>query len=530
MSREYFKTGQLDLSKLSPDHQKLLTEAEANGWLQAQVHKDFAAESPTTDLFRKGAVTLGKLDPKTAQPIVDTAQAAMRLATTIHNKSTNLSTGVGLVSAYDFLRSTGKSHQQAMREVWPIVQQGLLTGGRGSRAVGVYDVGGARPVSSMMMSLTGYSLGTLTQMITYLKKGVAGQKGEKANALRAAASMITTQVLLAGVMGLPGVGAAFRILQKATGFDAEEWLEKLSDAGANPETAALVKTLSMRGISHVMGGPDISQRFGVTGLLGFNEYDGFNLANLFGPVGSYAKKGVEAVGSLGRGEVGSALEAVAPVPLRKTLQLWNDDWQFQAPNNDELLVKDPSLGEKVSFALGWQPVKLNRARQAWAMSKRAREAQVAKDARVMGELADEIVDEKDVGEALKFLDARELERGPDFDRRAEAMKIAERVEKRVFVRDPGKEGTRVTGAADEAILRAMGVSAPTEEAARAQLRDNVLGALGAQGYGHKALESYRQIDELRRRNPFLTVAQARAQLQGPRRTAPPALRALMPLE
>ena len=531
LSPKYLKSGgNMDLSKLSADHQKVIQEAIDNGRLNSQLLNEFGDEGPTTSLFREGAVTLGKLSPNAAEPIQDAAQAAGKLAIKVHNKATNLSTSVALLASYDFLRSKGLDHTTAMKQVWPLLTEGMYSGGRESRAAGIYDVGSARPVSSMMMSLTGYSLNTLTQMATYIarstRKGIP--RAERMSSMKAAAGMIATQVLFAGMMGLPGVGAAVRIFEKATGFDLEKWLEQLSDAGEDPGTSAMVKTLSMRGISHVLGGPDVSQRMGVTSILGFNEFSGFDLEALFGPVGSYAKRGAQAVGDVARGDLAAAAENLAPVPLRKTLQLWSDDWTFRDSRDNQLLIKEPSMGDKLSFALGWQPVKLNRARQAWAMGKRAREAQQAKDDRVLGELADDIVSEDDVTKAREYLETLELAEGPDFDRKKEAQKIAERVEKRAFAQDPGHGRDAVP----EEVSRALGISAPTEEAARAQLRDNVIRALGASGYQQSAMESYRKIDEIRKRNPFLTVAQARAQLQGPRRRAqrPPVFEALMPIE
>jgi hypothetical protein len=523
-SAKYLKTGKFDLSKLSPDHQAVLQEGIDNNSINAQGYKEFSGGSLESDTFRKGAVTMGRLDQAKAEPIAKLAKATGELMIRMHNVFTNLSTGVATLAAYDFQRARGLDHNAAMRATWPLVNEGMLRGGRESRAAGVYDVGSARPVSSMIMSLQGYSVGTLSQMATYLKKGISGAPGERTNAWKAAAGMITTQVALAGVMGLPGVGAALRILQKSTGFDAEEWLEKLSAMGDDPGTEAMMKTMAMRGFSHALGGPDVSQRFGVSSILGFNEFDGFNLANLFGPVGSYAKRGAGAIGDLARGELGSAAEAVSPVALKKTLQLWNQDWEFRSPENDELLIQNPTLGEKVSYALGWQPVKLNRARQVWAMQRRAKEAQSAEDTRTFDEIADDLV-KGDAAPALAELRKRQQERGPSYNPRNDATKLADRVEKRAFQRDPGRGPDQV----DENLLRAMGVFTPTKEVARAQLRDRVYRDLGLHGYDQTDFEKYRQVDVLRQRNPFLTTRQAHALMKN-RGAMPPALQALLPQE
>jgi hypothetical protein len=514
-SKKFLKGGELDTSHLPADEAAFMKEAMERGVMGNGMLAEVTADTLDKQ-YRAQKVALGWLPDTVSSRTGQAADAVFNGVTRLHSKFTAGSTSTALLAAYRHLRAKGLDKRAAMDKAYVLFNEGMMIGGRYNRPAGLWDAGSWRPVSAMISALQSFTSNTIASTINYARRAADGKlpKGERQASAKALANQVLVQTALAGVMGLPLVGPLMALAEKEVGFDLQAELAKLAANMDDPVLGATVSNIALRGLFRGFGGPDIGARYGLGNVMGLNENDGFSFENFFGPVGSAAGRAVSGLGMLMKGEPLNAAAEMAPVALRKPLKLWSDDWQFRSKDGN-LLLEDATATEKAMYMLGLQPQRLNQAREAFNMTKRAREREHQQELDFSREVADTLQG-GDTREAQDMLRTKAEEDGMDYQDLVE--RVVNAIETRTFQSRPTREGTRQTAEVDAAIARGYGQMAPIDEGEREQFKAELAVLLGGEP-NEKRLREAAVIDEMRRANPFLTVRQARILLEKQKRQA-----------
>lgn len=253
--------------------------------------------------------------------------------------------------------------------------QGLATfGGGRANATGLqtalskgFTPGGA----GLALALQQYGFGMLAMHGQFVRDALGRSKGLSAaevwHARRAYGTFLMTQTALAGVLGMPLVGATLTALEKVFGIPANQAVrDGLASLGEDDETGATIAEVGLNGFGDYWTGLDVSSRLGTSSLLGTSSYRGFNLEDLAGPVGSLVQGAVKSLGYFGQGEPMKAATALAPNAMKKALEMTDSkakygDYGFRDKAGNLLYMPtDTQIG---AYALGFRPRELSRKRQ-----------------------------------------------------------------------------------------------------------------------------------------------------------------------
>jgi hypothetical protein len=189
---------------------------------------------------------------------------------------------------------------------------------------------------------------------------------QRVQAWKSVITLLTTQVALAGVMGLPGVAAVLALLQKK-GVNAQaavrEGIAHLAGAGEDDSgfRGQLTET-AMNGLPNQLFGVNIGPRLGVTDYMGTSAYDGFNLADLTGPTGSMAINLINGITNILQGKGQKGITELAPNFAKRPIdmamnKLRYGDYGFRDPQGEKLY--DPTTADLLRYAGGLNPSALS---------------------------------------------------------------------------------------------------------------------------------------------------------------------------
>lgn len=505
LSEKFLKGGELDTGKLSVDEASFIRDAMERGLMGDGMLSEMGADTLNAQ-YDKQKAAFGWGQETATSRFGQAAEKTFHRITRLHSKFTAGSTSTALLASYRFLRDRGMSHADAQKKAIVLFNEGMMIGGRYNRPAGLWDVGSARPVAAMISSLQSFTSNMIASTVNYARRAMDGRlpAGERKASAMAFANQMLVQMALAGVMGLPLVGPLLAVAEKSIGFDLQKEMTEMAANMEDPVLGALANQVALRGLFRAFGGPDVGARYGLGNVMGLNENDGFAFENLFGPVGSALGRSVTALGELAKGDPLNAAAEIAPVALRKPLKLWSDGWQFRSKEGN-LLLENPTSTERALYALGLQPSRLSKAREAYNMTKRAREREHQSEIDFSKEVADTL-QSGDVQGAQELLQTKAVEDEMDYGDLVE--RVVNALEMREFQTRPTREGTRQTSEVDAAIARGYGTQAPVDELARAQFKNELTVLLGGET-NEKRLREAAVIDEMRKRNPFLTVRQAK---------------------
>lgn len=287
--------------------------------------------------------------------------------------------------------------------------QGLATfGGGRANATGLqtalskgFTPGGA----GLALALQQYAFGVVALHGQFVRDALGQSKAlspaEVWHARRAYGTFLMTQTALAGVLGLPLVGATLTALEKVFGIPANQAVRQgLASLGSDDETGATIAEIGLNGLPDYWTGLDVSSRLGTSSLLGTSSYRGFNWGDLAGPVGSLLEQGVQSLGYFGQGEPMKAATSLAPNFLKKSLEMTDSKAKYgdngfrdKAGN----LLYMPTDTQAAAYKLGFRPRELSRRRQlqsALATSdelttaRRDRELDIAAQSALKGDMTD----------------------------------------------------------------------------------------------------------------------------------------------
>jgi len=251
---------------------------------------------------------------------------------------------------------------------------------------------------------------------------------------------------------------------------------------------------------------------------------------LVGPTGSLVNSVAEGATSLlSDRDAGEALETVAPLAMRKWIEMARNSGEFRDNSGGKLV--DSNMGEKMAYAFGFVPQKVRKLKTYERLLADQERRDRSKDIKFFNDLADHyqnalgpegnhlhvlnaLSDKAENDPKVQFLRENGFVEEAEVEKqkkvREGGLKIAERVERRTIARDPMKSGTFNASSALRSVAHGMqqdqGVS---REVDRLETRTNVMRMLGLPSQmNDKTFSRAYLIDQVRAKNPSLPYAQA----------------------
>lgn len=462
------------------------------------------------------------------------AMDLVRFPLKFYQQFTEFNARVSLILGYELAKKQkGVSKQRAVEEALEFSNTVTFSGGKLNRPNQLFTGEGTyRTAGQALYSLQGYTFGMLGMMRRYAETGYSSKQfpgltsEQRAAARKSLKTMLATQFLGAGALGMPFVQAAMLLMENLTGVEFErEMREGLAEMfEEDEEDEGLLSDAVMHGAANAIlgsmlpGDPDLGSRFAIGGVMGVNSYNGYSLEQMFGATGSVIKNVVNGSTEIARGNVAQGLIDMAPVAVKRIADTIKNEGELR-DRNGALLI-DATFGEKIANAVGFAPQAVKKMRNTERLQARHEEKVRTDMIRKFDDLT-EMYMENPMGlrEAVRDMAdndpkvqlAREMgdrERAKvEFiaSQRAAAAKIADRLEKKIFPKDSGRNGT-LRGTYGES----TGTGQVTE-VARMQLKAQVEQNLGLQpGLTQRSMQRAAIIDRLMQQNPGLGRPEAAA--------------------
>jgi hypothetical protein len=396
-------------------------------------------------------------------------------------------------------------------------------GGRANRPIWAFsgkdDI--SRSAGVLAMSMQTYNVGTINQIANYIRKGFydpAGLKpGEKHNARVALVQLLAVQTALAGALGVPFAGAAVASINQVfpeleVNKNLKKWTNMLFAGDA--EQGNVISDIAMNGIPSMFGW-DLKSRLSMGNLLpGVSEFNGFHPETLAGPAVNLGAQLFKGVGQALTGQPGEALITLMPPVAKKFVGLAADGFKVRDYNDRPVL--DPTGGEMVGMALGFQPSRLTEWNTMQRVALGAEKMEAQRKKMFTQDLANQALEGKfgDIRQTLR----QKVQEDPNFKWEDAARSAARAAVELQFPRDLRREGSGSEQYAKTLRMFNMNMDLPTEMQ-RKQFEAQVLQNLGLRPDA-RSLKRAQTVDALRAQNPRMTryelnrLADARERRQG----------------
>ena len=268
-----------------------------------------------------------------------------------------------------------------------VKDNGTFTGGKAQRP-GMFGTIASRPVPQLMSSLTTYVQGWFSQMAKDYARGFGENSGrftaqERAASKKAFVYGLAAQAVLAGGLGLPGIGQGIAVLNQATGLDLKGWLRQnlATLFGEDQDNGGFLTNLALRGAANAVTPIDPSNRAAISvPFLGVDPYKGFDIANLAGAPGATVSDLVQGMMAAARLDF-QGFQKLLPSVLKGPAQLYQGEGDVRDARGALLQTLTPA--EKVFQAFGMPSSRIQNARDsADAVSKAERIASLHRAALV----------------------------------------------------------------------------------------------------------------------------------------------------
>ena len=451
---------------------------------------------------------------KTAQLVQDVGFHYLKFMRSAYANVTQYNSKIAFVAGFKQGKKLGKTGDALFDFASQAVNETMFVGGPANRPGLVAKAGNLAGPMNLMLTLQNYTLGMLTTYVDGFRNSLSRANttpAQRRAAMIGLGQMMTTQLSFAGVLGFPFVAGLLGIMndqfpELEIERKGREGFKKFGEMFTGDEdTAARFADIAMRGFASHIAGADISARTGLGEIFGTSEYEGFNLADTLGPVpnvtGDLISGGVDIL----KGNFRDALDKTPPLFLRRPLQLIADEGKF-FDNNGKLLL-DPTRGEQIRFALGFQPKRLADRRRAQRMKSIAETAAQETLRRELHELSELVLQGQDgvvrerITNLVKENPARTFE---DYVRM-----VADRVSDKLQPRDILETGSLDTTEERSQIASQFPGTPRVSETQKLATRQRVEESLGVFNLPQPRLQLRAQmIDDLIKENQFMTRTEA----------------------
>jgi hypothetical protein len=465
-----------------PDERALFTRANKDGVLAVSSLTELA------DLNADASIDLNRIagGGKPFKPMEKAMSVIDRFATLSMKgfvATEQFNKRVALLIGHRIAKEQGVPKDRWYESAVDYMNATTYAGGRANRPLLQGDTG---VLGAAAYSLGSYTLGWLNQAAQYIQHWKGADylnlsSSERAQARKAALSMFGIQVGAAGVLGLPFVGSALKILEKLTGENLTgdiyaklgELLDDDEEEGGG--LANVILNGAANGAAANAGVPiDLGSRWAVNNVLGFNSYDGFNGDSVFGPSGSIVSSTLSGLKSLVHGDHGEALKQLSPAAIKKGVAYWVNGGRAETSQGSGV---EMGSAETLGYIAGFNSQKL-------AALQKYRSVEIAQQDR------NAVLRKSEASEVLDLLERNPegaKQRVAEIVREADglettqqvARRIAETAAEKVFPVDVRSTAGKRSGEYLMEVAQALGVPLPVANAtARRQYVDNVMMMLG----------------------------------------------------
>jgi len=280
---------------------------------------------------------------------------------------------------------------------------------------------------------------------------------QRVNAGKAAVTSVLTNVSLAGALGLPGLGIAYKLYNGLFHKDAEAATREALQGGFNSlfgtdeESGHLFADTVMNGLANRLTGLDFAGRSGVSSLFGIGPSNDASMWDVAGGGVSIIPTLYQGLSDVTAGKPWLGMKEIAPHSLKPFVEMSGNYKQFGdmrlMDQNNNLLMK-PNAAQAIGYALGWQPARVREVKQEQRLQTTSqdnyeigREAQIAQHARNVIHGQPQSV--------LQEAYSRQFQ--PGFDPKSFIDSVLERAADMQTQKDPMSEGTALNAPSQEAI-------------------------------------------------------------------------------
>lgn len=296
---------------------------------------------------------------------------------------------VGGLAGYMIGRDRGMSREDAYRFAVDLKDRGYYTGGKAQRGVGLWSIK-TKAVPQLMSSLNTYTFGWFSQLANNWSRGF-GEAPEgttttqRSGARKAFLYQLGAQAVLAGALGMPGMGQGLALMKQVSGVDTKDWLKqnlgKMFQDDA--DHGAFMSTLAMHGLVAGVTPIDPSGRHMISfPFTGVNPYKGFDPANFLPAPVTGASDLVKGILGAAKGTPGSITQML-PHVLQGPYKLMEGEGDVRDANG--ALLYQMNGAQRFIQALGMDSSAVQEAKETNEMLKQAnakalKEQELAQDA------------------------------------------------------------------------------------------------------------------------------------------------------
>jgi len=380
---------------------------------------------------------------------------------------------VGGLAGFQLGLDRGMSLEDAARFGEGVKDRGFYSAGKVQRPVGSWSIK-EKAVPQMLWALRTYIGGWFSQLTHYWKAGFRGAPGDYSEAQirgakQAFAYMLGAQAVLAGALGLPGIGQGLALLKQTTGLDLKGWTRKNLAAmfGEDQDDyGGLLTGMALHGLVSQFAPFDPSGRHIPNfPFIGVTPQKGFDIASLVPAPFTTAGDIIGGVMSAAKG--GDPTKAIPPF-LRGAVHLLEGEGDIRNSRGELLYKTSPS--ERIVTALGLEPSRIAAAKETAATVNEMNKAEAQKKGDLVNEVAvlyrrgDTVNAQKRLGEIQKD--------NPTYNMAGFVRAVAGEVEKQTMPYDWRRA---VNPALD---IEGLSSNLPSQELERLQLRRGVANDLG----------------------------------------------------
>jgi len=293
-------------------------------------------------------------------------------------------------------KALGLSGEALYRHATQVSQVTNFQGGRGAQSSFKTKFGQANNWVEAATLLTNYPISMISHMYGNYRNMLKSSGLPPAKRQRAAqifAGQLTLQFSMAGSLGL-GLGTLFKLTEKIFGFSPEEEVRKgLAEIDASGNLADIM----LNGVANKATGVDLASRFSLGGVMGFNDYSGFDAKGIFGPSVTLWS----GVAALPEDIKSGRLEKSGLIPngIRKMIESTSEN-AFKDRSGQQLI--EPSTTDRIMKFVGFNPDRLSKAQDQRSMYRFADEA-VKKENAIKDTQRIEALNNGDYGKVLQSL-------------------------------------------------------------------------------------------------------------------------------
>ena len=489
-----------------PELQRYLDRAEQDGELGVGFLSDLYSLEDS-QIASKRSLTSGDghpLDPRTLAS--NSAYHMMKFGRDMYGIGTRFNAAVTYTAAFRLAKARGFDGEAANMVARDAIHTALFSGGTANRPLALSKWGGMQGVGGLMYTLQSYTFNTLSMMARIGKEAYHGDKASQ----KAFATMITTQFLLGGLMGMPFVAGGIAVLEQL--FPDLQIKKNMRDmfhqvANDDEKMGHLLADGAMSGVFNAVGPVDVGARFQLGNMFGIDPYKGFSLSNLLGPTMGMLENWVGAGKDVVAGKPGDGFQKVLPAGLRGAARLAIDEGHIR--DKQGRLLFEPTTSEATLLALGFKPKRLNQHYEAQAIRLRGEESAARKLNSFYQEQATLLLDGRQEQVRQNLIEQeKEVQR---FDPKVALNRIIELAQERTTPVDLFRTGMRSTATERGRLAQLYPhVEGPTEIQKLIE-RDRLAQSFGIPGYGlssQRSISHAQAVDEMMQVNPLITRDEA----------------------